>query len=73
VVGDATYGAHAARGISGPDRAWAAALARRVGRQFLHATELAFAHPTSGAAMHFESPLPADLAAAADWAAATSR
>jgi 23S rRNA pseudouridine1911/1915/1917 synthase len=33
-------------------------------RQFLHAARLAFAHPVSGEAMAWASPLPADLAAA---------
>lgn len=67
VVGDTTYGAGRERGISGPARGWAAGLARRVPRQFLHATELRFTHPISGAEMQFESPLPPDLAAAAQW------
>jgi 23S rRNA pseudouridine1911/1915/1917 synthase len=72
VVGDTTYGAHAERGMSGPSRQWAAELARRVPRQFLHAAELRFAHPRTGAAMRFEAPLPADLAGAAEWAESTS-
>jgi 23S rRNA pseudouridine1911/1915/1917 synthase len=33
-------------------------------RQFLHAARLAFAHPVTGEAVAWESPLPADLAAA---------
>lgn len=33
-------------------------------RQFLHASELSFRHPTSGDRLSFASPLPADLAAA---------
>jgi 23S rRNA pseudouridine1911/1915/1917 synthase len=69
VVGDTTYGGGGARGISGPAQRWAAELARRVKRQFLHATELRFQHPRTGAAMRLESPLPPDLAAAAAWAA----
>jgi 23S rRNA pseudouridine1911/1915/1917 synthase len=73
VVGDATYGAHAPRGVSGPGRGWALALAKRVPRQFLHATELAFVHPTTREPLHFASPLPPDLAPVADWARATSR
>ncbi|MFO7259608.1 MAG: RluA family pseudouridine synthase [bacterium] len=72
VVGDRTYGARAERGISGPDRAWAQALARRVPRQFLHATELAFRHPSTGEWLVFHSPLPPELAAAAEWARSTS-
>jgi 23S rRNA pseudouridine1911/1915/1917 synthase len=46
VVGDAVYGA--------PDPA--------LGRQFLHAARLAFAHPFTGGRVEVESPLPADLA-----------
>jgi len=68
VVGDRTYAPGREKGIGGPDRAWAHALAKRVPRQFLHAAELRFAHPTTGEAMRFESPLPAELAAAAAWA-----
>jgi 23S rRNA pseudouridine1911/1915/1917 synthase len=33
-----------------------------LGRQFLHATRLAFTHPFTGARVEVESPLPADLA-----------
>jgi 23S rRNA pseudouridine1911/1915/1917 synthase len=72
VVGDATYGAHALRGLGGPDRGWARELASRVPRQFLHAAELSFAHPRTGAPLRFRSPLPAELAAAAEWAESTS-
>jgi 23S rRNA pseudouridine1911/1915/1917 synthase len=46
VVGDSAYGA--------PEPA--------LGRQFLHATRLAFAHPFSGERVDVESPLPPDLA-----------
>lgn len=72
VVGDATYGAGWARGISGPDRAWAQELARRLPRQFLHAAELEFRHPRTGEQMHLAAPLPADLARVAEWASGTS-
>ena len=72
VVGDRTYAPERHRAFSGPDRAWAAGLAKRVPRQFLHATELRFVHPRTGAEMRFESPLPPDLAAAAEWARASS-
>lgn len=68
VVGDRTYAPERHRAFSGPDRAWAAALARRVPRQFLHATELRFTHPRTGEAMEFHAPLSPDLAAAAGWA-----
>jgi 23S rRNA pseudouridine1911/1915/1917 synthase len=72
VVGDRAYGGGGARGMSGPGHGWARALARRVPRQFLHAAELAFGHPANGEHLHFRSELPADLAAAAAWARATS-
>ena len=72
VVGDATYGQGAARGVSGPDRRWAAELAKRVPRQFLHAARLRFLHPRTGAEMRFDAGLPPDLAAAAEWAQATT-
>jgi 23S rRNA pseudouridine1911/1915/1917 synthase len=68
VVGDRTYAPERHRGFGGPERAWAAGLARRVPRQFLHATELRFTHPRTGDEMRFDSPLPPDLAAAAEWA-----
>lgn len=55
LIGDTTYGGEGKYGL---------------GRQFLHAHRLAFAHPASGAAMDFRSELPADLAAALDSARA---
>lgn len=68
VVGDAVYGPGWERGMSGPGLGWARELARRVSRQFLHARALSFVHPSTGERMRFQSPLPEDLAAAADWA-----
>jgi len=68
VVGDPVYGATGARGVSGRYRRWAEELERRTPRQFLHAAELVFLHPVSGERMHFQSPLPEDLAAVARWA-----
>jgi 23S rRNA pseudouridine1911/1915/1917 synthase len=73
VVGDAVYGAGGARGISGPDRPWAAELERRVPRQFLHAYRLTFAHPVTGQVLEMEAPWPPDLAGVVDWAAAGPR
>jgi 23S rRNA pseudouridine1911/1915/1917 synthase len=49
LIGDSTYGGEEKYGL---------------GRQFLHAHRLAFAHPASGDAMSFSSELPDDLAAA---------
>ena len=68
VVGDALYGAGRERGFAGPQRRWAAALAGRVRRQFLHACRLEFAHPLNGDAMVFEAPLPPGLHAVRAWA-----
>jgi 23S rRNA pseudouridine1911/1915/1917 synthase len=68
VVGDRTYAPDRAKGFGGPERGWALAFAKRVPRQFLHAAELRFTHPRTGEAMRFAAPLPADLAAAAEWA-----
>ncbi len=71
VVGDTTYAPGREKGVSGPDRSWAVQLAKRVPRLFLHAAELRFAHPRPGGEMAFDSPLPPELAAAAEWARGT--
>lgn len=73
VVGDAVYGGGGARGMSGPDQGWARELERRTPRQFLHAAELAFRHPRSGASLRFEVPLAPDLNRALEWARAHAR
>jgi 23S rRNA pseudouridine1911/1915/1917 synthase len=67
VVGDGLYGAGRERGFSGATRGWALELAKRTPRQFLHAVELRFVHPRTGAEMLFSSPLPADLQKVVDW------
>jgi len=72
VVGDREYGAGAERGTSGPQRLWARQFAAMLSRQFLHSAELAFRHPRTGEPIVIRSPLPADLAAAAEWARGTS-
>lgn len=72
VVGDELYGQGREKGISGPMRGWASSLARRTRRQFLHATLLDFEHPRTGEPLHFEAPLPPDLAEVAEWARSTS-
>jgi 23S rRNA pseudouridine1911/1915/1917 synthase len=71
VVGDTLYGAasqitdqvaaqaatsRAARRNAGPERL-------RLGRNFLHAAELEFAHPTTRKPVHLNAPLPAELEA----------
>lgn len=71
IVGDDVYGAGRHKGMTGTGRSWAAELARRVPRQFLHAARLEFEHPVSGEHMSFEAPLPSDLADAAAWARGT--
>lgn len=71
VVGDALYAPRGERGITGPAALWAREFAKRVPRQFLHATELAFRHPRSKEVLRFRSELPADLEAAARWARLT--
>jgi 23S rRNA pseudouridine1911/1915/1917 synthase len=48
------------------DSLYGGAAAAGMARQALHAERLAFAHPVSGAALVFESPLPADLRLALD-------
>jgi 23S rRNA pseudouridine1911/1915/1917 synthase len=61
LLGDATYGAGhkaSARRLAAPAQAALAAL----GRQALHAAELAFVHPVTGKRLAFESPLPPDMA-----------
>jgi 23S rRNA pseudouridine1911/1915/1917 synthase len=62
VVGDTVYGAPARvvepamRGKSAPHPGTLS-----LSRNFLHAAELEFAHPTTGKALHFEAPLPREL------------
>lgn len=68
VVGDEVYGAGRERGFGGSARRWAAELAARTPRQFLHAHRLEFDHPVTGDVMAFRAPLPGDLAAVRGWA-----
>ena len=60
LVGDQVYAGKQWRGIADPALA---ARCHAFPRQALHAWRLTFTHPVSGAAMTFEAPLPADLAA----------
>ncbi|HTL45132.1 MAG TPA: RluA family pseudouridine synthase [Vicinamibacterales bacterium] len=60
IVGDQTYGG-VHRHVPGDVRA-----VQRLERPFLHATRLAFTHPTDGRQLEFESPLPDDLQAVLD-------
>ena len=72
VVADPIYGPNWERGFGGAGGRWAEALRRRVGRLFLHAAHLAFAHPVTGEALSFASSLPSPLLEAAEWARGTS-
>ena len=67
VVGDALYGG-VHRRVPPHLRAVA-----RLGRPFLHAARLAFAHPADGRRLAFECPLPADLQSVLDAVRAASR
>ncbi|HEY0547685.1 MAG TPA: RluA family pseudouridine synthase [Pyrinomonadaceae bacterium] len=58
VVGDETYGG--GRDKTVPDVRVRAAL-NRLGRIFLHAEQLGFHHPKTGAELSFTAPLPAEL------------
>ncbi|MBN1557116.1 MAG: RluA family pseudouridine synthase [Lentisphaerae bacterium] len=53
VVGDSRYGRRRTEGVPAP-------------RQLLHAAELAFRHPRSGARVAFRAPIPADFRAVVD-------
>ncbi len=53
--------------VVGDDRYGGAHLGLPIERPFLHAAELEFEHPRTGEALHFESSLPADLAAVVRW------
>ncbi|MBI4541383.1 MAG: RluA family pseudouridine synthase [Gemmatimonadetes bacterium] len=68
VVGDRVYGAGWERGMSGPGHRWALELASRIPRQFLHAWELVFPHPTTGLEVRCRAPLAHDLIPALEWA-----
>ena len=61
VVGDPVYAAGGSRRITGPGRVPAERLERATPRQALHAAELIFRHPISGARMVFASEWPDDL------------
>ena len=62
VFGDAVYGGrNRLSGIDPSHRRRAATLLGLIDRQALHACSLGFQHPSSGADVEFESPLPADM------------
>ncbi|HEU5219270.1 MAG TPA: pseudouridine synthase, partial [Gemmatimonadales bacterium] len=68
VVGDPVYSGGGARRMTGPGRQAADRLERATPRQALHAAELVFKHPISGARMTFASEWPVDLAEALELA-----
>ncbi|MDC3959454.1 RluA family pseudouridine synthase [Polyangium jinanense] len=55
ILGDALYG-------KPPRDPGLRAIAESLGRQALHARVLGFEHPATGNRLHFESPIPADMA-----------
>lgn len=61
VVGDPVYAGGGARRMTGPNRQEAERLERVTPRQALHAAELAFKHPVTGARHQFASEWPEDL------------
>ena len=61
VVGDPTYAHGGARRMTGVQRPVAEAVERSLARQALHAAELRFRHPVSGAPLVLRSEWPADL------------
>jgi len=61
LLGDEAYGAGHKASARRLEPAAQAALAA-LGRQALHAAELAFVHPVTGKRLQFESPLPPDMA-----------
>jgi len=70
VVGDPVYSGGGARRMAGPGRLLADRLERATPRQALHAAELVFKHPITGARMAFASEWPADLREALEVASA---
>lgn len=64
VIGDPVYGRQMGISALGSGDAHAAALAvaRAFPRQALHAAVLGFVHPVTGKTLHFEAPVPPDMA-----------
>ncbi len=65
VLGDPAYGGRRASwgGLSGKAAQTAKRALAMIDRQALHARELSFTHPATGAVMVFSAPLPGDMAA----------
>jgi 23S rRNA pseudouridine1911/1915/1917 synthase len=63
LIGDPLYGKQRGLSAAGPHGSAAEAAVRAFPRQALHAAVLGFVHPITGAALRFQSPLPADMEA----------
>ena len=66
VIGDPVYGLRSSKKQLLRERPDLARGLQTVDRQMLHAWRLEIAHPVSGAALHLEAPLPADMQAFMD-------
>jgi len=62
VVGDATYGFRNPVRTFSLGRETVRIIQEHVHRQLLHAWKIGFIHPESGQAVHFETPMPPDMA-----------
>jgi 23S rRNA pseudouridine1911/1915/1917 synthase len=72
LVADPIYAPDWEKGFVGEGGHWAAELASRAERLFLHSARLGFTHPLTGEELSFTSPLPEPLAATVAWARETS-
>jgi 23S rRNA pseudouridine1911/1915/1917 synthase len=72
VVSDPIYAPGWEKGFVGEGGRWAAELASRAERLFLHAAHLGFTHPLTGEELSFASELPEPLASTVAWARETS-
>ncbi|HEY5883865.1 MAG TPA: RluA family pseudouridine synthase [Pyrinomonadaceae bacterium] len=70
VVGDVLYSGGRENSVQDPQRR---AQIRKLSRQFLHAEELAFAHPATGERLKFVAPLPPELSAFLERLEATTK
>jgi 23S rRNA pseudouridine1911/1915/1917 synthase len=73
VVGDPVYTGGGSRRITGPHRLLAERIERATPRQALHAAQLSFKHPISGAPLSFRAEWPEDLGNALAVAAGPER
>jgi 23S rRNA pseudouridine1911/1915/1917 synthase len=73
VVGDPVYAGGGSRRITGPQRPLADRIERACPRQALHAAQLSFRHPVTGAPLSFRAEWPEDLGNALAVAAGQER